>query len=143
MPALLKKCRPPDIPKVYLLIEKIPLCHPGGSYRSFRPRLEELSIATHSGKDLPKEARGFFLNTSLAGVIWYVADMTQLGASYLHPESLAWRDSGVLIAMHALVAEYLGYAYCPLGITGVDEAQYLSDQREFMGVGLALVGSAV
>lgn len=112
-------------------------------YDPFHHQFERLSIASNLVNALPKKARDFFPNASSASVIWYVADMTRLGASYIHPESLAWRDAGVLNAMHALVAEYLSYAYCPLGITGVDEAHCLSSQRKLMGVGVALVGRAV
>lgn len=112
-------------------------------YDPFHHQLERLSIASSAADVLPTDARGFFPNAIAASVIWYVADMTRLGASYFYPESLAWRDAGVLIANHALVAEYLGYAYCPLGITGVEEARSISNQRDMMGVGVALLGRAL
>lgn len=109
-------------------------------YDSVRHAFELLSLDACSADELPCQARNFFSAAAEATVIWYVADMTRLGASYHHPESLAWRDAGALVSMHALVAEYLGYAYCPLGITGANEADGLSDKRELMGVGVALVG---
>lgn len=109
-------------------------------YDPFHHQLERLSIESEMVNKLPQEAINFFPNAFSASVLWYLADMSLLEASYIHPESLAWRDAGVLIALHALVAEYLGYAYCPLGISGADEAQSFSSQRTFMGVGLALVG---
>ena len=112
-------------------------------YDPFHHQLDRLSITSDLVGALPVKARNFFPDALAASVIWYVADMTQLGSSDVHPESLAWRDAGVLNAMHALIAEYLGYAYCPLGITGIDEAQCLSSQRELMGVGVALVGRAI
>lgn len=112
-------------------------------YDPYHHQIDRLSIDSDLVSALPQKAREFFPNATSASVIWYVADMTQLGAKYFHPESLAWRDAGVLNAVHALIAEYLGYAYCPLGITGIDEANALSSQRKFMGVGLALVGHTV
>lgn len=124
---------------IHCLIHQ-PLDTDWSRYDPFHHQLEELSIASGLVSALPAKARDFFSNASEASVIWYVADMTRLGASYVHPESLAWRDAGVLNAMHALVAEYLGFAYCPLGITGIHEAQCISNQRDLMGVGVALVG---
>jgi hypothetical protein len=120
-----------------------PLDTDWGRYNPFHHQIDRLLIDSDLVNSLPKKARAFFPNASSATVIWYLADMTQLEASYFHPESLAWRDAGVLNAMHALVAAYLGYAYCPLGITGIDEAHCISGQRKFMGVGLALVGNVI
>jgi SagB-type dehydrogenase family enzyme len=49
-------------------------------------------------------------------VIWFVADLARTGARYKNPESLAWRDSGALLATINLVAEGMGLNCCGLGL---------------------------
>lgn len=107
-------------------------------YDPFKHQLQCLDI---SGLDaLARSARAFFPTAGEATIIWYLGDMTRLSGKYQHPESLLWRDAGAMIATHSLVSEHLGYAFCPLGITGGEEAKTLSDKRVLVGLGLALVG---
>ncbi len=63
-------------------------------------------------------------------------------AKYEQGESLIWRDAGVLLAMMAMVAEALGCAFCPLGITGEPWASHLAPTGILSGVGVALLGGA-
>jgi SagB-type dehydrogenase family enzyme len=51
-------------------------------------------------------------------IIWFSADMEVMRARYRWGESLLWRDAGALLAYCCLVAEALGLASCPLGLTG-------------------------
>lgn len=49
-------------------------------------------------------------------IMIFAADSEKLKSRYAHCESLAWRDSGVLLGGLAMVSEALGLAFCPLGI---------------------------
>jgi SagB-type dehydrogenase family enzyme len=53
-----------------------------------------------------------------AFIIWFSADIGVMRARYRWGESLLWRDAGALLAYCCLVAEALGLASCPLGLTG-------------------------
>lgn len=79
-------------------------------------------------------------STKNAWLIWYVCDYDRLCSRYSQVDSLIFRESGHLSATHSLVAEYLDLAYCPLGYHGHEAAAQLSDERQFVGVGSALVG---
>ncbi|MCE7521198.1 hypothetical protein LZG37_23980 [Halomonas titanicae] len=71
-----------------------------------------------------------------------VAEPGKTLAKYQQGESLIWRDAGVLLAMMALVAEVLGCAFCPLGVTGEPWASQLAPPGVLTGVGVALIGGA-
>jgi len=51
-------------------------------------------------------------------VVWFIAQPQRTGNHYRFPESLLWRDAGVLIGVMAVVAESLNLAFCPVGATG-------------------------
>ncbi|WP_296268909.1 hypothetical protein [Pseudomonas sp. UBA6562] len=69
-----------------------------------------------------------------------VAEAGKTGAKYANGESLIWRDAGALLAIMAVIAEALGYAFCPLGITGEPWASRIAPSGVLTGVGVALVG---
>ncbi len=71
-----------------------------------------------------------------------VAEPGKTFAKYQRGESLIWRDAGVLLAIMAVVAEALGCAFCPLGITGEPWASRLAPTGILSGVGVALIGGA-
>jgi SagB-type dehydrogenase family enzyme len=69
-----------------------------------------------------------------------VAEPGKTAAKYQHGESLIWRDAGALLAIMAVIAEALDYAFCPLGITGEPWAGQVAPSDVLTGVGVALVG---
>jgi hypothetical protein len=75
-------------------------------------------------------------------LLWFCANVEKINAHYEHPESLIWRDAGVLLGVMALVAEALKLNFCPLGISG---EPYLSAAfgtlGRLEGVGGAILGS--
>ena len=74
-------------------------------------------------------------------LILFVAEPGKTAAKYENPESLIWRDAGVLQGSLALVAAALGLNYCLLGITGNPWVAQLSDQGKLQGVGVAILGA--
>ena len=74
-------------------------------------------------------------------LILFVAEPGKTAAKYENPESLIWRDAGILQGSLALVAAALGLNYCLLGITGNPWVTQLSDQGKLQGVGVAILGS--
>lgn len=74
-------------------------------------------------------------------LILFVAEPGRTAAKYENPESLIWRDAGILQGSLALVAAALGLNYCLLGITGNPWVAQLSDQGKLQGVGVAILGT--
>lgn len=66
--------------------------------------------------------------------VLFAADFPMVISKYENGESLVWRDAGVLYGYAALAAEYLGLAFCGLGITE-------PPMRGLVGVGGFLVGT--
>lgn len=74
-------------------------------------------------------------------VIWFVADLARSGARYRNPESLAWRDSGALLATIGLVAEGMGLECCGLGLHDIPVMRrFLKLNQSVIGVGGCIVG---
>jgi hypothetical protein len=69
-----------------------------------------------------------------------VAEPGKTAAKYINPETLIWRDAGVVLGYMSVVAEVLGLSFCPLGITGNAQLSHLLAPRLLFGVGLALLG---
>lgn len=98
------------------------------------PRPESLA-------ELKSEANGV---VPLQGGILFclAAQVSVLSSFYQNPESLVWRDSGIILGTMALVAESLSLNFCPLGITG---EPHVSSAFRSVGIlecaGLAIVGS--
>ena len=74
-------------------------------------------------------------------VIWFVADLARSGSRYRNPESLAWRDSGALLATIGLVAEGMGVECCGLGLHEIPTLRrFLKRGQQVIGVGGCIVG---
>lgn len=73
-----------------------------------------------------------------------VCEPGRTGAKYEHPESLVWRDAGVVLGYLSIVAEALGMPLCPLGLTGDPYVRELIPARvgDLVGAGLAVLGGA-
>jgi len=75
-------------------------------------------------------------------ILWHVAQPQRTFSRYEAGESLVWRDAGCLVATTALVAEALGLACCPLGITGGPElVRALGGAGRLAGVGGCIIGT--
>ena len=61
-----------------------------------------------------------------ATTFYCVADVAAISARYEFSETLIWRDAGALIAVIALVSEWIGVVCCPLGLTGAEMTMALS-----------------
>ena len=69
-----------------------------------------------------------------------VAEPGLTSAKYEHPDSVVWRDAGVLQGILAMVAASLDQQFCLLGLTGNPWVESLADQGQLSGVGVAAVG---
>lgn len=76
-----------------------------------------------------------------AMLLMMVAEPELTATKYLSPDSLVWRDAGVLLGFLVLAAESLFLNFVPLGVTGDPWAGRLVDQAGLVGVGAALIGS--
>ncbi|WP_125911842.1 hypothetical protein [Kiloniella majae] len=75
-----------------------------------------------------------------AYLIWYICDLDRLNCKYKNAEFLALRESGALASTQSLIAENFDLAFCMLGLMGRKQANTLSNQRNLLGVGTAVVG---
>ncbi|URL00693.1 nitroreductase family protein (plasmid) [Pseudomonas sp. BYT-1] len=82
------------------------------------------------------------LDAPEATELLFLAEPGKTMSKYADGCSLIWRDTGALLGVMALAAQGLGLSFCPLGITGEPWASSLAKQRQLVGVGLALLGSA-
>lgn len=88
-------------------------------------------------------ARAFadeLVTTGAATLVALVAEPGKTGAKYDHPESLVWRDAGVIVGAMAWTAEALGLNLCPLGTTGHHYVAQLGPEGAFVGMGMLLIG---
>ncbi len=109
-----------------------PISHALGPLES----ADELSLANLS------EAVRNVVPPEDGAILWHVAQPQRTFSRYEAGESLLWRDVGCLVATTALVAEALGLACCPLGITGApDLVRVLGDARRLAGVGGCIIGT--
>ena len=69
-----------------------------------------------------------------------VGEMNRVAAVYKRPESLLWRDAGVLLQTLALVATAYRLAFCPVGILGTPIVRAVGLSEQISGVGVALIG---
>lgn len=112
-------------------------------YNSLNHTLDLLDIDTSTINRFKLKCRDLIECSDSGYLIWYVCDLERLNCKYENPESLALRESGVLAATQALIAESYGLSFCILGLMGWQEAIALSDQRNLCGVGVAVVGGTL
>lgn len=88
-----------------------------------------------------RKAAGELIAVGQGVLIGLVAEPGKTAAKYENHESLVWRDAGVALGYMSIVAEALGLAFCPLGITG---APFLTDflpvGTPIKAAGMAVVG---
>lgn len=85
---------------------------------------------------------GRCLKTGRGTILWFVADLGRSGKKYHNPESLAWRDSGALLATLGLVAESMGLNFCGLGLHEIPSLRrVLKLEAWTVGVGGCVISS--
>ncbi|WP_157608180.1 hypothetical protein [Teredinibacter turnerae] len=110
-------------------------------YNSYKHSMDRLKLChTRSIETHKKECFSILPEMQSGYLIWYVCDIGRMESKYVNPESLAFRDSGVLSGTHNLLATALGLPFCIAGRLGYQEAADLSDERHLIGVGTAIVG---
>jgi len=74
-------------------------------------------------------------------VFWFAAHYLRTLAKYRHPESLIWRDAGVLLGTICFTAEALGLNCCPCGFIGDAWISELFEDEQIGGAGGCIIGS--
>ena len=83
------------------------------------------------------------LELDQAVLIGLLAEPGKTAAKYENPETLVWRDAGVVLGYMSVVAEALDLNFCPLGISGFPHlADFLPETSALQAVGLAVLGIA-
>ncbi|HRE04642.1 MAG TPA: hypothetical protein PKX00_03470 [Opitutaceae bacterium] len=73
-------------------------------------------------------------------LLLFAADIRRARSVYRNPESLLWREAGVILGGMALAAEALGLSFCPLGKAGDRELGQLLPESCWVALGAAVVG---
>lgn len=90
-----------------------------------------------------RDAAGRLIELEDGVLLGLVAESGKTATKYENHETLVWRDAGVVLGYMSLVAEALGFAFCPLGLTGWPYlTNYLSDSSSLQAIGLAVLGEA-
>lgn len=123
---------------VHLIVQSPAL----GGWNRYDPAGHEL-VSVPGGPDVQTVRRETdeLVAAPSAMLLLLVAEPGKTAAKYLNPDSLVWRDAGVLLGYLSLAAEALDLAFVPLGITGDPWAGKLVDESGLTGVGAALVGA--
>lgn len=113
-------------------------------YHPLAHALLRIAIADETELTRLDEAVQAVVPTGRGLVLWHLAQAARTLSKYNNGESLVWRDAGCLVATTALVAEALGLACCPLGITGEPHlANALGGAGRLQGVGGCVVGGRI
>jgi hypothetical protein len=85
---------------------------------------------------------GRCLEAGQGTILWFIADLGWSGGRYENPESLAWRDSGALLATIGLVAEGMGLNCCGIGVHDIPGLRgFLGLEDSMMGAGGCVVSA--
>jgi len=76
-----------------------------------------------------------------ANLIWFSIQPNKTGSKYYNPESIYWRDVGVLIYCIQLITEYLGMHSCPIGTLANEAFNNLFDSNKVISGGGIAIGS--
>lgn len=116
-----------------------------GSSRVFRyaplaHQLEALRVRRRTHLEaFHEDCQEILPEASGTGIV-LVGEMNRVATVYRRPESLLWRDAGVLLQTLALVATAYRLAFCPLGILGTPVVRAIGLAEHLSGVGVALIG---
>ncbi|HDR0626819.1 TPA: nitroreductase [Pasteurella multocida] len=100
------------------------------------------SIKTNINVDIIRNDINSVLDIQNGTLILLGAEYGKTASKYNNPDSLIWRDAGILIGALHMAASFLKLSFCPLGITGEPWVSRLSNQFDLFGVGVAVVGSS-
>ena len=103
-------------------------------------QLENLRVAQGEHlKTFAEECRQILPHAAGTALV-LVGDTARVSAAYEHPQSLLWRDAGVLLQTLALVATAYRLAFCPLGILGTPVVRALALPDRASAFGVAVMG---
>lgn len=107
-------------------------------FQHYLIRVEEHWVDAHKVQFSAKEV----INPGKGLIMFFLAESGKSLAKYNDPESLVWRDAGAMLGIMSLVAEGIGLAFCPLGLNGEIDTEFLDQQHGLVGVGMAIIGGA-
>lgn len=115
----------------------------GGPWLRYDPiehSLAEVSASAQS-QEVTREQASALLDLGKSALLALLVEPGRTSAKYEHPESLVWRDAGVVLGYMSVVAEALQMPFCPLGLTGDSTVgRGWMPQGVLQVAGLALLG---
>jgi SagB-type dehydrogenase family enzyme len=115
-------------------------CAPGlHLYDAIRHQLLEVSTTQEFVAALVAKAREI-LPEADGAVLVFAGDRSLAASAYANPESLVWRDAGCLLATFHMCAEWLGFAFCPLGVLGEELVASIDGNNALIAAGACVFG---
>jgi SagB-type dehydrogenase family enzyme len=115
----------------------------GTPWEVYDPSLHEL-VGVYGSLQLAQASRGLadkIVQSGNSTLVALVAEPGKTGAKYVNPESLVWRDAGVMLGYLSLFGEALGMNVCPLGTSGDPFLAQLAEDGSLFGAGMVLIGA--
>lgn len=81
------------------------------------------------------------LNLENACIIWFAIQINKTASKYNNPESLYWKDTGILLYHIQLISSYLGLKSCPLGTLASEAFNQLFEEDTLISGGGILIGN--
>jgi SagB-type dehydrogenase family enzyme len=81
--------------------------------------------------------------TAYGTILILLANTNRVEAAYERSESLVWRDAGCVMMTLHLVAEYLGLAFCPVGVIGSALVKALGEPSGWVAAGTCVIGTKI
>lgn len=98
-------------------------------------------LDSHENAAQIRRAAGELVEVEQGVLIALVAEPGKTAAKYENPESLVWRDAGVVLGYISIIAEALALPFCPLGITADKHLANLAPSPgRLHGAALAVLG---
>ncbi len=108
-------------------------------YDAIRHHLVALSTPRAPVTDLVRKAREILPDADGA-LLLFAGDRSFAGSAYANPESLVWRDAGCFLATLHMCAEWLGLAFCPLGVLGEELVACIDPSNALIAAGACTFG---
>lgn len=124
---------------IHVLLQLSP-ASPWGRYDTLEHALVEIP-GTLGMADQARNSASQLVHGGDAALLLLVGEPGKTAAKYESPESLVWRDAGIVLGYLSLVSEMLGLSFCPLGLTGDAYVAPISEPGLLRGGGLAWLGS--
>lgn len=128
-----------------LHVVRLLVIHPRSTFTGFSTydsSAHALGVVTCDAKIIRRLVRDYahVLPIGKGTLLLFAADVRRACSAYRNPESLLWREAGVILGGLALAAEALKLSFCPIGKGGEVALHQLLPGDRWTALGAAVVG---